>query len=68
MHRSIVVRGPTVKDRFLVMDRHTSEAWWQYGAALESARGRRSTLKGKCLDTIRRLYCQLLVDSSTGES
>jgi hypothetical protein len=34
---SLVVRGPTVKDRFLVMDRQTAESWWQYGAGQESA-------------------------------
>lgn len=34
---SLVVRGPAVKDRFLVGDRRTGEAWWQYGAAQESA-------------------------------
>ncbi|MQY26105.1 hypothetical protein [Nocardia aurantia] len=34
---SLVIRGPAVKDRFLVMDRHTGEAWWQYGAKEESA-------------------------------
>jgi hypothetical protein len=33
---SLIVRGPAVKDRFLVMDRHTGEAWWQYGASQES--------------------------------
>jgi predicted metal-dependent enzyme (double-stranded beta helix superfamily) len=33
---SLVVRGPAVKDRFLVMDRKTGESWWQYGAAQES--------------------------------
>ncbi|WP_345496650.1 hypothetical protein [Nocardia callitridis] len=32
-----MVRGPAVKDRFLVMDRKTGEAWWQYGARQESA-------------------------------
>ena len=34
---SLVVRGPAVKDRFLVMDRKTGESWWQYGAAKEPA-------------------------------
>jgi hypothetical protein len=34
---SLVVRGPAVKDRFLVMDRKTGESWWQYGAGQESA-------------------------------
>lgn len=33
---SLVIRGPAVKDRFLVMDRQTNEAWWQYGAKDES--------------------------------
>ncbi|MEU4243130.1 hypothetical protein [Actinoplanes sp. NPDC026619] len=32
---SLVVRGPAVKDRFLVTDRATGKAWWQYGAATE---------------------------------
>lgn len=34
---SLVIRGPAVKDRFLVMDRKTGEAWWQYGRKQESA-------------------------------
>ncbi|MGY4103600.1 hypothetical protein ACW2Q0_29160 [Nocardia sp. R16R-3T] len=34
---SLVVRGPAMKDRFLVMDRTTGQAWWQYGAKDESA-------------------------------
>jgi hypothetical protein len=29
---SLVIRGPSVKQRFLVMDRVTGESWWQYGA------------------------------------
>lgn len=33
---SLVARGPAVKDRFLVTDRVTGQAWWQYGAATES--------------------------------
>ncbi|GAA2018804.1 hypothetical protein GCM10009839_13790 [Catenulispora yoronensis] len=33
---SLIVRGPAVKDRFLVMDRNAGTAWWQYGAAQES--------------------------------
>jgi hypothetical protein len=32
---SLVLRGPAVKDRFIVTDRVTGEAWWQYGAATE---------------------------------
>jgi hypothetical protein len=34
---SLIVRGPSVKDRFLVMDRVENRSWWQYGAAIESA-------------------------------
>ncbi len=34
---SLVLRGPAVKDRFLVMDRTTRESWWQYGASQETA-------------------------------
>jgi hypothetical protein len=34
---SLVIRGPAVKNRFLVMDRKTGESWWQYGANQESA-------------------------------
>ena len=34
---TLIVRGPAVKDRFVVTDRATGKAWWQYGAATESA-------------------------------
>jgi hypothetical protein len=34
---SLVIRGPAVKDRFLVMDRTTGQSWWQYGASQEPA-------------------------------
>ncbi|KDA44530.1 hypothetical protein [Frankia sp. BMG5.23] len=34
---SLVIRGPAVKERFLVMDRGTGEHWWQYGAEQETA-------------------------------
>ncbi|MDQ3762734.1 MAG: hypothetical protein M3460_14030 [Actinomycetota bacterium] len=33
---SLIVRGPAVKGRFLVTDRVTGQAWWQYSAATES--------------------------------
>lgn len=33
---SLIVRSPAVKDRFLVTDRVTGQAWWQYGTATES--------------------------------
>ena len=35
---SLVIRGPAVKDRFLVMDRGSGESWRQYGAGRESAK------------------------------
>ncbi|MGH3846269.1 MAG: hypothetical protein ACRDS0_33350 [Pseudonocardiaceae bacterium] len=34
---SLVLRGPAIKDRFLVMDRKSGESWWQYGANQESS-------------------------------
>jgi hypothetical protein len=33
---SLVIRGPAVKDRFLVMDRASGKSWWQYGAKRET--------------------------------
>jgi hypothetical protein len=33
---TLIVRGPAVKDRFVVTDRATGKAWWQYGAATET--------------------------------
>jgi hypothetical protein len=33
---TLIVRGPAVKDRFIVTDRTTGKAWWQYGASTES--------------------------------
>jgi hypothetical protein len=33
---TLIVRGPAVKDRFVVTDRATGKAWWQYGAATEN--------------------------------
>lgn len=32
---TLVARGPAVKDRFVVTDRSTGDAWWQHGAATE---------------------------------
>ena len=33
---TLIVRGPAVKERFVVTDRATGKAWWQHGAATES--------------------------------
>ncbi|HEX3240431.1 MAG TPA: hypothetical protein VHR18_09875 [Solirubrobacterales bacterium] len=37
---SLILRGPARKDRFLVMDRQTNKAWWQYGASDETEQER----------------------------
>ncbi|MFD5696562.1 hypothetical protein [Streptomyces lasiicapitis] len=34
---TLIVRGPAMKERFLVADRGTGKSWWQYGAAKESS-------------------------------
>ncbi|MBV9029172.1 MAG: hypothetical protein JO364_02455 [Pseudonocardiales bacterium] len=57
---SLIVRGPAVKDRFLVTDRITGQAWWQHGAATESpdeaARKRmNSTRANTCLAKLAEL-------------
>lgn len=57
---SLIVRGPAVKDRFLVTDRITGQAWWQHGAATESpkeaARKRLSaTQANACLEGLTEL-------------
>jgi hypothetical protein len=33
---TLIIRGPAVKDRFLLTDRATGRSWWQHGAATES--------------------------------
>nr|WP_230416660.1 hypothetical protein [Micromonospora tarapacensis] len=33
---TLIVRGPAAKERFVVTDRTTGQAWWQYGAASET--------------------------------
>jgi hypothetical protein len=43
---SLVIRGPAVKERFIVMDRKTGKSWWQFGAKNESraiTQGKRMT-------------------------
>lgn len=54
---SLVIRGPAVKDRFLVMDRKTGQSWWQYGAASESAQD--AARKRMSVDRFRELRGQL---------
>ena len=33
---SLLVRGPSVKDRFLIMDKTTNKKWWEYGRESET--------------------------------
>ena len=33
---SIVIRGPAVKDRFLIIDKLTGKKWWEYGRECET--------------------------------
>ncbi|MEU7906366.1 hypothetical protein [Actinoplanes sp. NPDC049118] len=54
---TLIVRGPAVKDRFMVSDRTTGEAWWQYGAATEdpaAAAAKRMTPE-QAADRVRQL-------------
>jgi hypothetical protein len=50
---SVIVRGPSVKDRFLVMDRTAGQSWWQYGAQQESAES--ATRKRMSLERLREI-------------
>jgi predicted metal-dependent enzyme (double-stranded beta helix superfamily) len=57
---SLIVRGPSVKDRFLVSDRDTGRVWWQHGAATESpeeAAAKRMTnaLFTDCVNALHKL-------------
>jgi len=54
---SLVIRGPAVKDRFLVMDRKTGQSWWQYGAAQEPAED--AARKRMSVERFRELRGQL---------
>ncbi len=50
---SLIIRGPSVKDRFRVMDATTGDAWWQYGAKVESKKERQA----KRMSNERFEYC-----------
>ncbi|MBV9448669.1 MAG: hypothetical protein JO345_22505 [Streptosporangiaceae bacterium] len=54
---SLVIRGPAVKDRFLVMDRKTGQSWWQYGASRESTSDaeQKQMSPGRLTELTRRL-------------
>lgn len=54
---SLIVRGPAVADRFLVTDRTTGSAWWQYGAAEETPaeRDAKRMTAAQATDVVTRL-------------
>jgi hypothetical protein len=54
---TLIVRGPAVKDRFIVTDRTTNQAWWQHGAATESTDA--AAAKRMTPDQIRRRVANL---------
>ena len=33
---SVIIRGPAVKDRFLIMDKKVNKIWWEYGRESET--------------------------------
>ncbi|WP_125264491.1 hypothetical protein [Streptomyces alboflavus] len=54
---TLIVRGPAMKERFLVADRTTGESWWQYGAARESKQDAQNKLMSgeRMSQTLREL-------------
>ncbi|MFF7988438.1 hypothetical protein ACFZDG_01435 [Kitasatospora xanthocidica] len=53
---SLIVRGPSEKDRFVVMNRDSGEAWWQYGQKAEKAEEQRARQLGAArVNEIREL-------------
>jgi predicted metal-dependent enzyme (double-stranded beta helix superfamily) len=63
---TLVLRGPAVKDRFVVTDRHTGESWWQYGNKHEDpavAKAKRMTPERLTQVTDRVLSGQALLMS-----
>jgi hypothetical protein len=49
LERAGIVRRPAVKDRFVVTDRATGKAWWQYGAATETPEAAAKRMTGEQL-------------------
>lgn len=54
---SIIIRGPAVKDRFLVMDKRTNKKWWEYGRESETIEEIRR--KAMSLDYLKRLINEI---------
>lgn len=57
---SLVIRGPAVKDRFLVVDRGTGQSWWDYGGSQDSAQDaeRKRMTPGRLTDLTAWLHDQ----------
>jgi len=54
---SVIIRGPAIKDRFLIMDKKTNKKWWEYGRKSETI----EEIKRKSLDInqIRKIIDKL---------
>jgi hypothetical protein len=55
---SVIIRGTTVKDRFLIMDKLTRKKWWEYGReseTIEEIRKKQVSL-GHIKNLIDKLY------------
>ncbi|EKD09782.1 MAG: hypothetical protein P5702_12570 [Limnospira sp. PMC 1291.21] len=44
---SVIVRGPSVTNKFLVMDKASGDVWWQYGSDQESDKEKQKKLLTK---------------------
>lgn len=55
---SIVIRGPAVKDRFLIFDKLTNKKWWEYGRESETVEEikRKQVSIEHIKDLIEKLY------------
>ena len=54
---TLFIRGPAVRDKFLIMDRKTGRKWWEYGRECETVEEiRRKTMS---IDRIRRIINKL---------
>jgi len=54
---SIIIRGPALKDRFLIIDKKTNKKWWEYGRESETI----EEIKRKSMDIslLRKLIDKL---------
>lgn len=57
---SVIIRGPSVKDRFLIMDKKANKKWWEYGReseTFEEIKKKSVSLEGikKLIDKLHKL-------------